>query len=68
MKGEFEQRLRQVIDEVHASSQPAVLFIDEVHTLVGAGGAAWASAMPPTSSKPARRRRETLHHWGHNVG
>jgi len=40
MKGEFEQRLRQVIDEVHASSQPVVLFIDEVHTLVGAGGAA----------------------------
>ena len=40
MKGEFEQRLRQVIDEVHASSQPIVLFIDEVHTLVGAGGPA----------------------------
>ena len=40
MKGEFEQRLRQVIDEVHASSRPIVLFIDEVHTLVGAGGAA----------------------------
>ncbi len=40
MKGEFEQRLRQVIDEVQASSQPVVLFIDEVHTLVGAGGAA----------------------------
>ena len=40
MKGEFEQRLRQVIDEVQASPQPIVLFIDEVHTLVGAGGAA----------------------------
>jgi type VI secretion system protein VasG len=40
MKGEFEQRLRQVIDEVHASPKPIVLFIDEVHTLVGAGGAA----------------------------
>jgi type VI secretion system protein VasG len=40
MKGEFEQRLRQVIDEVHASARPIVLFIDEVHTLVGAGGAA----------------------------
>src|SRR5580704_14373367 len=40
MKGEFEQRLRQVIDEVHASAKPIVLFIDEVHTLVGAGGAA----------------------------
>jgi type VI secretion system protein VasG len=39
MKGEFEQRLRQVIDEVQASPKPIVLFIDEVHTLVGAGGA-----------------------------
>jgi type VI secretion system protein VasG len=40
MKGEFEQRLRSVIDEVQASTRPIVLFIDEVHTLVGAGGAA----------------------------
>jgi type VI secretion system protein VasG len=40
MKGEFEQRLRQVIEEVQSSPQPIVLFIDEVHTLVGAGGAA----------------------------
>jgi type VI secretion system protein VasG len=40
MKGEFEQRLRHVIDEVQASPKPIVLFIDEVHTLIGAGGAA----------------------------
>lgn len=40
MKGEFEQRLRAVIDEVQASPQPIVLFIDETHTLIGAGGAA----------------------------
>ncbi|HQN13057.1 MAG TPA: type VI secretion system ATPase TssH [Quisquiliibacterium sp.] len=40
MKGEFEQRLRQVIDEVQASPKPIILFIDEIHTLVGAGGAA----------------------------
>src|SRR5437762_4245546 len=40
MKGEFENRLRQVIDEVQASPKPIVLFIDEVHTLVGAGGPA----------------------------
>ncbi len=38
MKGEFEQRLRQVIDEVQASPKPVILFVDEVHTLVGAGG------------------------------
>ncbi|MFT7594265.1 MAG: type VI secretion system protein VasG [Paracoccaceae bacterium] len=40
MKGEFENRLRMVIDEVQASPTPIVLFIDETHTLVGAGGAA----------------------------
>src|SRR5471032_1976652 len=40
MKGEFEQRLRSVIEEVQASPKPVVLFIDETHTLVGAGGAA----------------------------
>ncbi|AGT11484.1 type VI secretion system ATPase TssH [Paracoccus aminophilus] len=40
MKGEFEQRLRSVIDEVQSSPTPIILFIDEAHTLVGAGGAA----------------------------
>ena len=40
MKGEFEQRLRSVIDEVQTSPKPVILFIDEVHTLMGAGGAA----------------------------
>src|SRR5262245_34362922 len=40
MKGEFEQRLRQVIDEVQASPKPIILFVDEAHTLIGAGGAA----------------------------
>lgn len=40
MKGEFEQRLRSVIDEVQASAKPIILFIDETHTLVGAGGQA----------------------------
>jgi type VI secretion system protein VasG len=40
MKGEFEQRLRQLIEEVQHSPKPIILFIDEVHTLIGAGGAA----------------------------
>ena len=40
MKGEFENRLRQVIDEVQGSPKPIILFIDEIHTLIGAGGAA----------------------------
>lgn len=40
MKGEFEERLRQVIEEVQSSETPIILFIDEAHTLIGAGGAA----------------------------
>ncbi len=39
MKGEFESRLRAVIDEVQASPKPIILFVDEAHTLIGAGGA-----------------------------
>ena len=40
MKGEFENRLKQVIEEVQSSPKPIILFIDEAHTLIGAGGAA----------------------------
>jgi len=40
IKGEFEERLKQVINEVKASPVPIILFIDEAHTLIGAGGAA----------------------------
>ena len=40
MKGEFEERLKQVIEAVQSSQKPIILFIDEAHTLVGAGGAA----------------------------
>jgi type VI secretion system protein VasG len=40
MKGEFEERLKQVIEAVQSSEKPIILFIDEAHTLVGAGGAA----------------------------
>jgi type VI secretion system protein VasG len=39
VKGEFENRLKQVIEEVRNSTTPIVLFIDEIHTMVGAGGA-----------------------------
>lgn len=38
VKGEFEKRLRGVIDEIKASAQPTILFIDEAHMLIGAGG------------------------------
>ena len=40
MKGEFENRLKGVIEEVKASVQPIIMFIDEAHTLIGAGGQA----------------------------
>ncbi|OYW31531.1 MAG: ClpV1 family T6SS ATPase, partial [Azorhizobium sp. 12-66-6] len=40
MKGEFENRLRAVMDAVKASPVPVILFIDEAHTLIGAGGTA----------------------------
>jgi type VI secretion system protein VasG len=40
VKGEFEERLKSVIAEVKAATKPVILFIDEAHTLIGAGGAA----------------------------
>jgi type VI secretion system protein VasG len=59
MKGEFEQRLRSVIDEVQASPKPIILFIDETHTLVGAGGAAGtgdaANLLKPALARGALR-------------
>ncbi len=54
VKGEFENRLRSVIDEVKASPTPIILFIDEAHTLIGAG-APRGRAMPRIcSSRPWR--------------
>jgi type VI secretion system protein VasG len=40
VKGEFENRLKSVIEETQASPKPIILFIDEAHTLIGAGGTA----------------------------
>ncbi|HKZ03633.1 MAG TPA: Clp protease N-terminal domain-containing protein, partial [Pyrinomonadaceae bacterium] len=40
IKGEFENRLKSVIEEVKGSAQPIIVFIDEAHTMIGAGGAA----------------------------
>ena len=52
VKGEFENRLKNVIDEVKRSPHPIILFIDEAHTMIGAGGQA-ARTMPRTcSSRP----------------
>jgi type VI secretion system protein VasG len=40
IKGEFENRLKQVIEEVKAAQPPIIIFIDEAHTMIGAGGSA----------------------------
>jgi len=57
VKGEFENRLKSVINEVKASPKPIVLFIDEAHTLIGAGGAAGMSDAA-NLLKPALARGE----------
>jgi len=57
IKGEFENRLKEVIKEVKASPIPIILFIDEAHTLIGAGGAA-GSGDAANLLKPALARGE----------
>ncbi|MEW6261640.1 MAG: type VI secretion system ATPase TssH [Thermodesulfobacteriota bacterium] len=57
MKGEFESRLKGVINEIKASEKPIILFIDEAHTLVGAGGQAGGSDAA-NLLKPALARGE----------
>lgn len=53
MKGEFEQRLRAVIDEVQASPKPIILFVDETHT--------WSA--PVARPAPAMRPTCSSRHW-----
>ena len=57
VKGEFEKRLKAVLDEVKASAQRIILFIDEAHTLIGAGNAAGGSDAA-NLLKPALARGE----------
>ncbi|MDR2669492.1 MAG: AAA family ATPase, partial [Desulfovibrio sp.] len=57
MKGEFERRLKGVIDEIKGSVKPVILFIDEAHMLVGAGGQAGGSDAA-NLLKPALARGE----------
>jgi type VI secretion system protein VasG len=57
IKGEFENRLKSVIEEVKASPVPIILFIDEAHTLIGAGGSAGAGDAA-NLLKPALARGE----------
>lgn len=57
IKGEFEKRLQGVIDEIKSSPKPIVLFIDEAHTLIGAGGGA-GTGDAANLLKPALARGE----------
>ncbi|MBN3853223.1 type VI secretion system ATPase TssH [Paraburkholderia sp. Ac-20340] len=57
VKGEFEHRLRAVIDEVRRAPAPVILFIDEAHTMIGAGGAEGGSDAA-NLLKPALARGE----------
>ncbi|BDY96957.1 hypothetical protein MUTS15_56140 [Escherichia coli] len=65
VKGEFEQRLKNVIDAVQKSPEPVLLFIDEAHTIIGAGnqagGADAANLLKPALARancaPSRRPR-----------
>ncbi|MBZ9669098.1 type VI secretion system ATPase TssH [Mesorhizobium sp. ES1-3] len=57
VKGEFEKRLKAVIEEVQSSETPIILFIDEAHTLIGAGGAA-GTGDAANLLKPALARGE----------
>jgi type VI secretion system protein VasG len=60
MKGEFEQRLRGVIDEIQTSPKPIILFIDEAHTLMGAGGSGASDAANLLKPALARGTLRTL--------
>jgi type VI secretion system protein VasG len=57
VKGEFENRLKRIINEIKASAKPIILFIDEAHTLIGAGGQA-GSSDAANLLKPALARGE----------
>ena len=67
MKGEFENRLRGVIDEVKASPVPIILFIDEAHTMIGAGGQA-GQGDAANLLKPALARGELANDRRDNLG
>ena len=57
IKGEFENRLKSVIDEVKSSPQPIIMFIDEAHTMIGAGGPGRTKrCRQPAKAGPGTRR------------
>jgi len=69
VKGEFENRLKAVISEIKSSEKPIILFIDEAHTLIGAGGAAGtgdaANLLKPALAK-GELRTVAATNWSEN--
>ncbi|MCQ4387005.1 type VI secretion system ATPase TssH [Enterobacter cloacae] len=65
VKGEFEQRLKNVIDAVQQSPSPVLLFIDEAHTIIGAGNRGGRRGCGQPAETGARPRR-TADHRGHH--
>ncbi len=68
VKGEFEKRLKAVIEEVQSSDIPIILFIDEAHTLIGAGGGCghWRRCQSAQTAAGAGGR--IAHHRGNDLG
>jgi ATP-dependent Clp protease ATP-binding subunit ClpC len=57
-RGDFEERLRRIIDEIRAHGDELIIFIDELHTLVGAGGSTEGGMDAGNMVKPALARGE----------
>ena len=68
MKGEFEARLQALINEVQSSPTPIVLFIDEIHTLIGAGGQQGTGDAANLTETGAGARTVTHHRRDHLGG
>ena len=66
-RGEFEQRIKMVIDEASKLENEVIIFIDEIHTLVGAGGGDGAmdaaNILKPALARGELRDIEYDHYW-----
>jgi ATP-dependent Clp protease ATP-binding subunit ClpC len=63
-RGEFEERIKQVIDEIVANKETVIVFIDELHTIVGAGGMGGEGGMDASNAIKPHLARGDLHMIG----